>query len=121
MSATPPTELMIEEAEQAARRAFQKWQRLRYFHAVQEQNETELKTLMFNRLSRLALTEASRSIKRIQAVLGVANLVGQKTSASPVKLFGQPLLRGTGIVRMLAEPLVSTSTPLADESPPTPS
>lgn len=115
----PPTEDAILIAEMNAKRAFTKWQNMRYCRAVQNRNLESTKMEMFRRLSLVATKEAAKSIKRIQAVLGIANIADPKIPGFQDKRLGLLSSREEEIARTLAEPLVSTQARSTSESPTT--
>ena len=107
------------EAEKATRRAFRAWQRLRNFKGIRARELEAMEGEKFHQMKHLAMKEASKSIRRIQAVLGIPNIGAPKIPEFQDKRLGRPLSQAAEIARILREPLVSPGTALASESPET--
>lgn len=113
--APAPTEKTILQAEREAKKAFLRWQNLRYHRVVRKRDVEEMENQLYLRMTRIAHNAASRSIRRIQAVLGMSNIGAQKIPEFQDKRLGRPLSQAAEIARILREPLVSPGTALASE------
>ena len=88
---------------------------------VRKREVEEVENQLYLRMTRVAHNAAARSIRRIQAVLGIPNIGAPKIPEFQDKRLGRPLSQAAEIARILREPLVSPGTALASESPETPS
>lgn len=116
----PPTFQDLERAKWAAKKAFLKWQEMQNFQGLKTAALEKLETQMFRRMHLLAMREAARSIRNIQAVMGIKHLTTEFVPAFQGKRFGRRASRATAIGRTLAEPLAAPEAPSSDESTKTP-
>ena len=105
-----------------ARRAYRAWLHLRVKPRLKKREIQEVRRLMLRRMHQIALDEASRSVQKIQQVLGLEHIkVGELSPEFHARLSARLSSQGMAVVQTLLEPLAAPPSPSPDESPKTPS
>lgn len=117
----PPIKQDIEEAEKESKRAFLHWQKLVNYLGERQRELERIESQRYQRMLFLAQNENSKSIRRIQAIMGLQHL---KTSRVPVfrgKRSGRRVLPVEAIVATLQKPLECPESVSISESQAIPS
>jgi hypothetical protein len=119
----PPVdrEKMID-AKLAAMEAFNLYRNMKWRTTHRKEEMEQVRWMLYRRMRDMAMERASRDVQKIQAILGIENLVQREAGRKfRAKHSGRHASRHQAIVQSLQEPLESLVSKSTSESTPTPS